>query len=158
MTTILLDIDGVVNIMGIQHGAWPQWRQEMVRPDLEPDQFAIVWAPAVVEAFRQFDAREDTQVLLCSTWCGQHNGLLSTLDLPIRAAWRGSVRHAWRMKESAAGTFLSYGPVVWIDDDLGRRLEIPEGDHDVLAIKPNPDTGLMPDDIAAVRNFLEERS
>lgn len=163
MTTIYLDVDGVLNaVSGRQPSkrivGWDDYREVFVKG------FRIHYAPALIEALNALAAREDVTIKWLTTWKHDAANKLSeaiglngqdwdVLDGDLHA-WGG---HAW-WKLTAIRNDHDGGRAIWIDDDISKELPAMEWAHatgQILIVSPSTVQGLTKDDVEAITEFID---
>jgi hypothetical protein len=181
---ILLDVDGVLNILSDDDApaSWDLVRKG--RATAEGSSYPITWAPDVVEAIKGWlDAGADVQWL--TTWGHDANRSLRELlglpELPVAGTYDhepagvpdddgpSHAAVAPAAPDPLTGQWWKYDvvqrilreqpkrTVIWIDDELLRAQEFRRwaDEHPhVHAIGPDGDLGLTADDLAAVEELL----
>lgn len=174
----LLDVDGVLNATktGRDASVWPAWRTGRARA--AGITWPITWAPPVMQAIRRVHAAGRTDIWWLTTWLDEANGSLARLlglpPLPVvpRPARspadrvphgflgvQAGVPGGWWKLDAARQLLDPYPdrPLVWTDDELawqgGARAWAQQRRAPTLLVAPDTDTGLAPDDVAAIEAF-----
>lgn len=177
---VLLDVDGVLNALGPPDGSWDDWRYGSAAA-LGRD-WPIRFSPTVVAAVRGWTETADVNWL--TTWGHEANtglgDLLGLAELPVAGTPDGPTEPAaqtvgalsavtpaapdrltgrwWKLDVVRALVGRQPGRrLVWVDDDLaadpvGRAWV--RGHADCLMVAPDPLTGLVAGQLAAVAAFL----
>lgn len=169
MKTWLLDIDGVLNPVGIKPPThiWDSWTESTVTDLQTGRDWPVKIACDVIDFVNKMHARDEIQIIWHTTWQAGANRIseifglpeLSVLPAPEFESWNHRRSRGW-WKMPAFERFLDTckHDVLWTDDDLavihpapthypGFKLEL---------IAPDQYTGLTPKHLEAIRKFLEE--
>lgn len=148
----LLDIDGVVNMLG---GAKPGDNQDIAAT--QGMFFNITWRSSVTNFINKVINEGRADVRLCSTWVSDAKTMTDLLGLPeLPLAFAADTDRYWVRPEklNAAKILREAGiPFVWTDDEA-----IPRGfggDRNTLLIEPDPWNGLTEGDLAIIDHFLD---
>lgn len=166
----LLDIDGVVNALArgpVQH-SWPasDWVQHVVRATI-PGSGRMVLPIFAARPVLDFVTRVQTsgaaEVVWHSTWreaaVTDLAPVLGLPSIPVSDApeWTARPGELWWKLPAAQRVVESGRRLVWTDDDIP---VVPDqvadlvAHDDTLLIGPDPKTGLTPDHLAAIADFL----
>lgn len=165
MTTIYLDVDGVLNAFS---GRPPknntQWHGEWSKATVEG--FPILWSHELVEAFNSLAERDDVEIKWLTTWqesaatelapvLGLNGGdwfYFTTEDLDDMVNWWKLVEIQKDIEETAPDK------VVWIDDDINydsaTKVWLSTTRVPVLAICPNSNHGVSKKHMDAIIDFI----
>lgn len=166
----LLDIDGVVNALAREPvcGSWPpeQWAQHVVRADIPGSGrmlLPIFVAQPVLDFVTAVHASGAAEVVWHSTWReAAVTDLAPVLGLPrfpvsVAPEWTARPRDVWWKLPAAQRVVASGRRLVWTDDDIA---VVPDqvaelaARADTLLISPDPVTGLIPEQLSAIADFL----
>lgn len=167
MTTIYLDVDGVLNAVTTASDrlrkatGWEAWETKPV------NRWPILWAPELIAELNELAAREDVTFKWLTTWTDDAAKILSPA-IGINGqgwevlhgdqhAWGG--KHGWWKLEAIRADVETTNPerFIWIDDDLsmeGVALDWLSGFPEGLGVSPFCSEGLRRDDLDAIRNFI----
>jgi hypothetical protein len=169
MTSVIVavDIDGVVNALALDpagHDHFARWDRRTVLG------FRLTVAGEVVEWMRSLEERGG-RFHWATTWTPNRHLLEDVFGLPGHAPIaadpdapvpQAPVGVSWKGAQIADLVRREPAPLVWMDDDaitpataahvdeVIRELDLPG-----LALTPSPLTGLTPDDLARIDDFLD---
>lgn len=167
---LFLDIDGVINA---PHPPWPSTTTFTVTDNQGAGyvvNYPIIVAPAMIAEIDQLRADHDVELTILSTWLenpaivadlasalgGLRSARLLAIPRPKISGWRSPT---W--KRDALIRDLRQDPppaYIWIDDEeVNKHGEFVRQASDLpaLMIGPDPEHGLTPGALAAMRRFLE---
>ncbi len=178
---VLLDVDGVLNALGPADDSWDDWQRGSA--GALGRHWPIRFSPTVVDAVRGWAATADVRWL--TTWGHAANDglrdLLGLPELPVAGTPDGPAAPAadepgalsavtpagpdrltgtwWKLDVVRALVGRQPGRrLVWVDDDLAAdpaaRAWL-RGHADCLLVAPDPLTGLVARQLAAVQAFLQ---
>ncbi|MGH8963282.1 MAG: hypothetical protein ACRDWT_19170 [Jatrophihabitantaceae bacterium] len=172
----LLDIDGVINALGMSlpTDTWPEsaWVQRVVTaviPEQGMGTYPILAARPVLDFIHRVHRNGLAEIRWHSTWrSAAVTGLAPALGLPaipisVAPEWSAAPPVWWKIP-AARRVAESGRRLLWTDDqfDLYRadpqsasELEALERWTGALLLSANPETGLSPDDLATIERFLE---
>ena len=167
---LFLDIDGVINA---PHPPWPETTTFTVSDNRGSGyvvNYPITVALAMVAEIDQLRADFDLELTIVSTWL-DNPAMVSDLTKALGALHRprllaipprklGGYRSSLWKREALLEDLIENPPsaFVWIDDDetpvhgnfVRQAVDLPS-----LMVGPDPEHGLTPDDLVAIRAFLE---
>ncbi|MDY7528122.1 MULTISPECIES: HAD domain-containing protein [unclassified Cryobacterium] len=171
---LYLDIDGCVCPFGRPDSGWGPATSASVFVDYGEDRtitYDVVWAPALIDSLERLRAEFSIDLVWVTTWVEAdavrrflvpHLGGLADariLRLPPGPRRPGETRGWWKAQRILEDQASNASPFIWVDDSevelhgwkvLGATIGIPS-----LMIPPHPMVGLRPDDIRAMRSWLE---
>lgn len=172
----LLDIDGVVNALGTSLPAdvWPEgaWVQRVVQveiPDRGPMTLPILASRPVLEFLTSVFTTGRAEIRWHSTWrSAAVTGLAPMFGLPpipisIAPEWSQRPPGTWWKLPAAERAVAAGRRLVWTDDDLALYRADPQAADRLAALDASPDvllrsvdgrSGLTPDDLTAIDEFL----
>jgi hypothetical protein len=166
---VLLDIDGVLNMLGPQMGVKSAWGPNMVQnssiQNHKNAKYPFYWCPAVVTKLNDWSDRDLIEVRWLTTWDADAPKFVAPV-LGLRD-WPLARDPVLKLTKLAAATRIAKDnpnrPIVWIDDDLGSFFK--PGDQESLVfwttrkktlfIMPNALQGLTESDVLAVEAFIK---
>lgn len=173
---VLLDFDGVVNTGSPPKGVfdlWEDFEETTIFVPAVKSAFRIAYSPHVVEFINSLHQREDVDVMWLSSWSGNTHlfkelGLNSDIPHLIPRRVLANVRHgsSWKPEAGALKILESdYDKVVWVDDEsqvnspvyierIAQRVTPTQRVPDTLSLVTNELTGLTPDNIRDIKQFL----
>lgn len=158
---LYLDIDGVVNFFGSRnqyrkHNALGCLRRRLV--GAEGFTFPFNWS---AQLLNELDSIDGLEVVLLSTWNKYSDELFRGLDWRARRVL-GDVEGMWsdhyKLDELETDQSDSPLPFVWADDTatiLSPQIDSPS---DKLVLMPDEKFGLTHDDLAEIKNFVNDHS
>ncbi len=163
----LLDVDGVLNAVTDRpsRSVWPDWTR--ITAQAQGVDWPIWFSPSVVRFICQAQDSGLAEVRWLTTWESEANGQLGQrLGLPSCtvagfadpcSCGDEGCGEWWKWCAAKAAVAAEPGrPIVWTDDDL--RYEVAAKRwaeaHGVLALAPDPRTGLTPSDLKTVGSYL----
>jgi hypothetical protein len=160
----LLDVDGVINMIGSKQSRWPG---PMRRADVCG--YPIRWSPALVDAVNTVHRSGMCEVRWATTWIegGAVDRLAETLGFDYFETAYTRFPHEVHdeAKMRAAVRVLAVGRrLVWTDDEVvpltaaDRVALLGPDDGRWLTIRPGQSRGLGPKDLAVVASFLGDGS
>ena len=179
---VLLDVDGVLNALAVDHPAWDDWQRGSAKA--MGREWPIQWSATVAARVRGWLQLADVQWL--TTWGHYANdGLHALLGLPqlvvagypgdegatdataaslagVTAAARDELTGRWWKFDVVrrAVTAEPGRPLVWVDDDLAGQRDLQQWVRDAvpdcLLVTPGSRSGLTVDDLDAVDAFLRQ--
>jgi hypothetical protein len=180
---VLLDVDGVLNALAVDHPAWDDWQRGTA--EAMGRTWPIQWSPTVASRVRAWQDLAELQWL--TTWGHWANeGLHALLGLPVlevagypgdRPAGQPDEQDATALAEVTAaardeltGRWWKFDvvrrvvaaqpgrPLVWVDDDLAGEVDLQRwvltAVPDCLLVVPGSRSGLTVDDLDDVDAFL----
>lgn len=171
-TRIYLDVDGVLNAVqrGFPSNSWENWDRVGVNG------YSIAYSPDMVAALNDIAGMEGVEIVWLTTWQANAKTMIAPAiglkgedwDVALNPDMdaHGFAVHRyfgdwWKM--TTLEEHLHYNrvdKVIWIDDDIANSFDADDWfhafDEETLAICPNTDTGLTPDDICAIIDFINE--
>jgi hypothetical protein len=159
---LLLDIDGVVNIVGAQMNIPLKWK---VVKSATLNQYPFSWAPAVVEKLNHWADTKQAEIRWLTTWDNNARTIVGPA-LGLREFYLAR-DPALQLSKLIAATRIAKNepdrPIVWIDDDMSRIFGNPN-DIDIikywvarkntLLVETDPLQGLVDSDLKMVEEFL----
>ena len=165
--TLILDVDGVINPIGIKPRTdiWKDWIEHTVCDENTGRDFPIKIAVPVRDFLVEMDMRPDVEIIWHTTWQESANKLgakfgipeFPVLKCPEFESWNHREAQGW-WKTPAVERFLAAttNDVLWIDDDLAVVSPLPHHPSGILkCIAPDQYTGLTPKHLKQIRTFLE---
>lgn len=169
LPVLFLDVDGVLNSFGAS--PWEHMETFWVHPDFDPDAeldartgYAISTSKEIGRALRGLPV----EIRWLTTWCSKANSHIAPLvglpdDLPV--AYEDdpmNLRHNYNSywKLDTVADFVEQNPgrkVIWVDDDAITHtalIRLQALDAQILAIRPHWETGITPDDIRLIEEFV----
>lgn len=184
---LLLDVDGVLNVVTRlpDHDVWPDWQLGSACAD--DVAWPIRFSPSVMAQLRSWHEQRRVELQWLTTWghaaneglrdllglpelqvAGTHDAAGSSSDLPL-ASLAGASPAApddltgrwWKLDVvRRLRTEQPDRPLVWVDDELrgprNRYAQWARG-ADILAVGPEPSSGLTRDHLATIAAVLPER-
>lgn len=166
---LFLDIDGVINA---PNPPWPSTTTFTIsdhRGSGYVVNYPITVAPAMVAEIDQLRADFDLELVILSTWLENRaiitdlttalgalrGGRLLTVPRPKLSGWRPPT---WKRDALLGDLDREPGPFIWVDDQdvpvhgafVKGALEVPS-----LLLASEPEHGITPGDVVAMRLFLE---
>jgi hypothetical protein len=179
---ILLDVDGVLNILSRDASPWDAVRSGWAIA--EGNRYRITWSPEVIDTIKRWLA-EGVEIQWLTTWGHDANNslrhLLGLPELPVAGTYdqdpTGSPETAGDSHASVApaapdpltGQWWKYDvacrivkeqpdrTLIWVDDELRRALRFrrwAEEHPRVHPVGPDCDVGLVPADLEAIEALL----
>jgi hypothetical protein len=160
---LYLDVDGVLN--AYYKGLWGS--EQLVGSAGVPS-WSIHWNPDMVSALAALITEYDVELVWCTTWredapveiggllgFGQDARVLHPLD--GRTTFPSI---EWKREAVLAEQILDPSLVIWVDDEIDDAVLAvwEENDYSGLLINPDPQYGIQPDQIEAMRKYLNRFS
>lgn len=169
MKTWLLDIDGVLNPVGIKPPVhiWKSWIEEKVTDPQTGRDWPVKIATDVIDFVKEVDFRDDVNIIWHTTWQHGANDLAAIFGLPELRVLAAPEFESWNHRSSKGWwklppvkRFLDVNrhDVLWTDDDLAVILPKPvhTSGFKLEMIAPDQHAGLTPKHLRQIRQFLEE--
>jgi hypothetical protein len=158
----LLDVDGVINA---NRPGWHQVPHHGYATDSRGYRYKIRWAPGLVTQIKKLHAEDEVEIRWCTTWCEDISEIEVLLHMPKLTAEPVPchlIEDTLQAKGEAALRVVRSGrPLIWTDDDA-----VPpdydeifwdwmrEAGQPYLIIQPQARTGLSPEHIEKIREFI----
>ena len=164
---LLLDIDGVLN--AYKHDPKKAPLPAHAYQDLTSYSVSTVggraftfWtSPTLISEINALDASGTVEIAWLTTWQYQANACVSPVlglpQFPVAADQGGRFSDYYWKPRAASEALTLDRPIIWIDDVENAesvRKEYEESDIPHLLIAPDSRHGLLPGDIAAVKEFI----
>lgn len=174
-----LDVDGVINSIGVPKGKLGTYEVVHVAPSHVSRAYPIRYSPAIIDGINQLSREGLVRVVWLTTWGDDARtriapavGLDAFDALPgldvlephfaelglTRVAWRSSNGLRWWKLGMVHRWLDEHGdrPVVWTDDDLHRLIKdelraVRDVPTKLITTMPNP--GLRAENLASIREF-----
>jgi len=174
-TTVLVDIDGVVNARALTH--WPEetWRSRTIYPTSLNDVWRVTWSAAAVNGLREIADMPGVDIGWLTTWTWRARADFAPA-IGLGGDWPTSHREDaeavavepdldWWKADIARDALTSADRVVWIDDHISLWMDMlrDTGPHDrldwmdparLLAVRPDARRGMDRRHLIDIRRFI----
>lgn len=157
----LLDVDGVLNAIRPGWGEAPH--QGRVFADGIGWKFR--WSPSLLAFVRSVASQREAEIRWATTWVPWARDLEATFRLPVLPEAFGADEKtsfpSAKLTAALRVVEVEQRPLVWTDDDaipgFGLfRDRLMNAGVPVLLVAPQPNRGLQPEDVDAIRAFLSD--